>query len=554
MLNKYSSFKQLSFIIISISLLASCSKKALTELASTEGQNQQGDSNNGGQDGNLNSNINTVNEANKNMYLANFDSSFNTVNGMILSYHGVTGQFTDITPNGSILPLYSNESGSSTYYNLNLKTGVFHGSIEKTGSFVFQEDQGQYQMMYFKYSDNSLTTLGVYAGSANPFVAYSSNYAMVTNQGDSINYVVSATQAQPVNTLLGLDTSSEDLRNPMFLPLGKGYFAAFSQLSGQSSTNKLMTFKAQSPHQIQRLTSDHQYLFMGGYSEESVYFVSANANYDFDFYFLTYSDGQMTKVLSTLSTELQMVYGFQDINNDYYLLMKDLVNSLYVVKKINATTGAVTQIANQSSTSSLINECGTNTMKVEKNLFNQKIYLSCEVNALDGNNNAIKNSVGIIINGQAQSIVAQTFMTDIRSGYTYLFSYKGELYIQKDYGEHSVVNTTTDQIGAINDNQLHTDLREYCEAELTGYNCNQITIAGASGGSRNTFANPMIEEDLRTFFVGIDDADNVSQSFVFVLTDTGIDSRIPITTFGDMIFSNLKIQIRNLSVPMFAGM
>ncbi len=553
MLNK-SHIKKLSLIIISMNLLASCSKKALTELASTDGQNQQDNSNSGGQDGNLNSNINAVNEANKNMYLSNFDSSFNQVNGMIMSYHGVTGQFTDITPNGSTLPLIANEAGSSAFQGANLKTGVFHGSIEKTGSFVFQQDQGQYQMMFFKYSDNSLNPLGIYAGNSDPYIAYSSNYAMMTNQSDSINYIASSTQAQPVNTLLGLDTSSEDLRNPMFLPLGKGYFAAFSQLSGQSSTNKLMTFKAQSPHQIQRQTSNHQYLFMGGYSEDSAYFVSANANYDFDFYFLSYSDGQLTKILSTLSSEMQMVYGFQDINNDYYLLMKDLVNSLYLVKKISATTGAVTQIASQASGSSLINDCDTNTIKVEKNLFNQKIYLSCEVNALDANNNAIKNSVGIIINGQAQSIVAQTLITDITSDKSYLFSYKGELYIQKNDSEHAVINTTTDQVGAINDNQLHTDLREYCEAELTGYNCNQITIAGAAGGSRNTFSNPMIEEDLRTFFVGINDANNVSQSFLFVLSDTGIESKIPIATFGDMVFASIKIQIRNLSVPMFAGM
>lgn len=60
MLNK-SHIKKLSLIIISMNLLASCSKKALTELASTEGQNQQDNSNSGGQDGNLNSNINTIN-------------------------------------------------------------------------------------------------------------------------------------------------------------------------------------------------------------------------------------------------------------------------------------------------------------------------------------------------------------------------------------------------------------------------------------------------------------------------------------------------------------
>lgn len=530
---------------------SACSKKALTELASADGQNQQ--ENNGGSQNGSSTNINEVNESNRNSYLPNVDISFNSANGKILSYNADTGQFTDITPTGSSLPLYANESGSATFQGYNLKMGVFHGSIEKTGSFMFQQDQNQYQMMFLKYSDNSLSPLGVYLSSTDPYVAYSSNFAMITNQADSLNYVVSSTQAQEVNTLLGLDTNTENLRSPMFLPLGKGYFAAFSQLSGQSVNNKLLTFKAQSPHQIQRLASNHSALFMSGYSEESVLFVSSNTNYDLDFYFLNYSDGQVTKLFSTINTEYQTLNSFQDINGDYYLLMKDLVNSLYIVKKISASTGVVTQIATQSSTSSLLNDCDTNTIKNEKNIFNQKIYLSCEFNALDGNNNAIKNALAIIINTQTQTLTTQTMLTDITSDRSYFITYKGELYIQRNFAEHAVVNTATDQVGNINDNQLHTDLREYCESELSGYNCNQITISGASGSYRNNFANPLIEENVIAFFVGISDANNVSQSFLFILSDTGVESRTTIATFGDLLFSYIKLGIRNISVPIFAS-
>lgn len=491
-----------------------CSKKALTELASSENQNQSNSGDSGSNGGGSNGN-----QFNQKFFLLNVGTSFAQENGNIIQVNPDTGSVTDINT-GTTNPLMSVEI-SSTLEN---KNSISAFDISRTRSYLVEDlGSGNYGLRYLNLDDGTFNSTSVQLQSGEPDIAISGDYAIVTDSS-SVNQLVNGNVVTPLNTFLSLNGSTEDVSaTSQFYALGSGKFIVASSPNGQSS-NQLIIFDAANASTAVRVATNYSINTVIKYSDSSAIVAVSNTAGDKAIYFINYSDLSTTKIYENLiaSGEPQLtlfLMGYQDSNQDYYVLLKKNSVTKFTMLKINHTNGAVTTAAEQNWTG--LNNGSMNDCNISNNsntgsgsfrstvLSDSKMFFTCSTTS---------NKTYLIEANFANQTLTNYLLLNSALSSIGLAMYKNELYTKTGSNTFAKVEISNGTLTTTTTHQLKSDLIADCSAKYSNLDCANLTTSTAIIGSQPSSSYPFgIESMLGIVGTAIRSSDNSSHLLLYAI-------------------------------------
>lgn len=475
----------LSVLCTTIAMTTACSKKALSELAANEDQNSRGGGS-GGSGGGTGGSGGSSSGTTK-IYLMNTDTTYNTSLGKILKFDTSAKTYTDLNIVNSTSQWYA--AAFTNNSSANLGFNAFHPT--DPGTFLIRNDSGTYNVYYFDYTTENVTSTNVPAVGQYQYIAYSGGFGITKNAQQNSYYVINGPGGTSVdaNTFLGLDGSTESVTNTTYslhYGLSRGIFISNSVPNGQTTSDKLLIYNAASPSTITRVSTDQIVLTVMSYSDTSAIVATGNVAGDRAVYFINLSTLSATKILDYPVSGDSVVLSLashQDTNLDYYVIVRNSTLSKHSLIKVNHTTGAISTVAEEDATN-LTNsmfDCTLTTANYNKSsstfgstvFNNSKLYFTCKTS----------NKVYLIETDFTNQTMTTYVLNAANSQYSYLFKYKDELYATTSSSEFAQITLSGGNLtlSSTTSNTLMTDIIASCNANITGADCNSLTIAGNMG-------------------------------------------------------------------------